>query len=98
MGQSSRPACRRMLFNVPACKSALSLPGTVTRPFLILCVNWRWLPLVATRVHPSSSRRRMISFTVVGMDHEHPVVLPQGSHLRQVALGAIVESAHFLPA
>src|SRR5271168_4503801 len=49
-----------MIFNVPGCKSALSSPGTVTRPFLILCVNWRWLPFVAAWVHPSSSGRRMI--------------------------------------
>src|SRR5271166_3581297 len=48
-GQSLRPACRKMLFNVPGCKSALSLPGTVTR--LVLCVNWRWgnAPPMATQ-------------------------------------------------
>jgi hypothetical protein len=66
-GQSLRPACRRMLLSVPGCKSALSLPGTVTRPLLEPWVNWRWLPFVAARIHPSSSRRRMISLTVVGM-------------------------------
>ena len=67
-----RPACRRMLLSVPGCKSALSLPGTVTRPVLTICLNWRWLPFVAARVHPSPSRRRMISLTVVGIGSRAP--------------------------
>ena len=40
----------KTLFSVPGGKSSLGLPETVTRPGLIVCLNCRWLPLVATRL------------------------------------------------
>ncbi len=48
-----RPACLRMLFNVPGGRSSLGFPATVTRPTFLECLNWRWLPSVATRYQPS---------------------------------------------
>ena len=38
----------------PGAKSSLGFPGTVTRPGFAGCLNWRWLPRVATRNQPSS--------------------------------------------
>ena len=35
--------------------SSPRLPLTVTRPGLVGCLNWRWLPLVTMRSHPSLS-------------------------------------------
>ncbi len=57
------PACFRMLFSVPGANSSLGLPGTVTRPGLIGCLNWRWLPFIATSAQPSSASKRSISLT-----------------------------------
>src|SRR5262245_20184878 len=54
------PACLRILFNVPGGKSSLGFPATVTRPVLLGCLNWRWLPRVATWIQPS---RRSIPST-----------------------------------
>src|SRR5262245_26920998 len=62
-GFSLRPACFNMLFNVPGAKSCPGLPAIVTRPGLIGCRNWRWLPLVATWTHPSSPISLMTSRT-----------------------------------
>lgn len=42
-----------MLLSVPGAKSSLGFPATVTRPGLDGCLNWRWLPRVATKNHPS---------------------------------------------
>src|SRR5579883_3185240 len=58
-----RPDCLRILFNVPGAKSSLGLPGTVTRPGLVRCLNWRWLPRLATKYHPSSASNRNMSDT-----------------------------------
>ena len=52
-----------MLFKVPGAKSSLGLPGTVTRPALVGCLNWRWLPRVVTRNQPSLSSIRSTSLT-----------------------------------
>ncbi len=49
-----RPDCFRILLSVPGAKSSLGLPGTVTRPAFVGCLNWRWLPRVATRYQPSA--------------------------------------------
>src|SRR5271163_400907 len=89
-----------MLFNVPGCKIGAEFAGNGDpalldlRPFLILCVNWRWLPFAAAWVHPSSSGRRMISLTIVGTGHEHPVVEPHVSHFRHVPLRTMVKLPH----
>ena len=58
-----KPACLRMLFKVPGASSSLGLPGTVTRPDLVGCLNCRWLPRVTTRYQPSSPSIRSISAT-----------------------------------
>jgi hypothetical protein len=34
----------RMLLRVPGATVSLGLPDTVTRPGLVGCLNWRWLP------------------------------------------------------
>ena len=34
-----RPACFKMLFCVPGARSSPGLPGTVTRPSLLACLN-----------------------------------------------------------
>ena len=57
------PDCLRILFNKPGGKSSLGLPGTVTRPGLLACLNCRWLPRVVTRYHPSRRRISRISET-----------------------------------
>src|SRR5438094_10625894 len=57
------PACLRILVSVAGCKSLLGLPGTVTRPGLLGCLNWRWLPRIATCSHPSRRRISRISET-----------------------------------
>jgi hypothetical protein len=66
-----------MLFKVSGGQSSPSLPGTFTRPLFDPWLNCRWLPFVATKIHPSSSRRRMICLNVVGTPHERPVVPPR---------------------
>jgi hypothetical protein len=57
------PACLRTLLSVPVCRSSPGWPGTVTRPFLIACLYWRWLPRVRTCSHPSFSISRIRSRT-----------------------------------
>ncbi len=63
-----------MLFHVPGGKSSPGFPGTVTRPGLSGCLNWRWLPLVRTSRHPSSSINCMASLTlgIVGSSRSKP--------------------------
>lgn len=38
------PACLKILFRVFGSRSIEGWPATVTRPFLVGCLNWRWLP------------------------------------------------------
>jgi hypothetical protein len=60
----------RILFNVPGAKSSLGLPATVTRPGLLGCLNWRWLPRVDAGYQPSSlSFRNMSDTFIAGADH-----------------------------
>jgi len=49
-----------MLFNVPTGMSRFGC-GTVTRPGFSKCLNWTWLPFVATSNQPSASKAVMIS-------------------------------------
>ena len=58
-----QPACLKTLFNVPGGRSSLGFPATVTRPGFVVCLNCRWLPLVATRYQPSSLNRASTSAT-----------------------------------
>jgi hypothetical protein len=51
---------------VPGAKSSLGLPATVTRPGLLGCLNWRWLPRVDARYQPSSPNMRNMSDTFIG--------------------------------
>ena len=48
---------------VPFGMSSASPPLTVTRPGLDECLNWRWLPTVVTKTHPSRSSIRITSRT-----------------------------------
>lgn len=59
------PACFRVLPKVPGARSSLGLPATVTRPGFAECLDWRRLPLVATRNHPSSASNLRISLTFI---------------------------------
>src|SRR5437773_404153 len=43
-GSPSNWACRQTLLSVPAARSSPGFPATVTRPGLIGCLYWRWLP------------------------------------------------------
>ena len=43
--------------------SSPRFPLTVTRPVLLACLNWRWLPSWLTSAQPSSSRSRITSRT-----------------------------------
>src|SRR5262249_54566971 len=54
-----------MLFSVPGGTSTLNFPDTVTKPSFEGCLNWRWLPFVRTRYHPSPSNSLMTSFTFI---------------------------------
>src|SRR5215471_3856740 len=62
----NRVAHQRCSFS-PACfksaKSSDGLPAIVTRPGLLECLNWRWLPRVATKYQPSRSISRIASRT-----------------------------------
>jgi hypothetical protein len=49
-----------MLRSSPGGKSRLGLPAMVTRPGLVGCLYWRWLPRMATSTHPSVSMILMI--------------------------------------
>src|ERR1700682_1726050 len=60
-----KPDCLRILFNVPGAKSSLGFPGTVTRPGLLGCLNWRWLPRVTAKYQPSSASMRNMSDTFI---------------------------------
>lgn len=60
-----RPACRMTDANVPFGMSSPWPPLTVTRPGFTGCLNWRWLPFVTTRTHPSSSSILMTSRTFI---------------------------------
>ena len=57
------PACLRTLSRVPAARSWLRFPATVTNPRFTGCLYWRWLPRVRTRYHPSRSRSLITSRT-----------------------------------
>jgi len=50
-----KPACLRMLFNVPGAASSPGLPATVTSPGLVVCLNCRCDPRCRTTDQPSSS-------------------------------------------
>src|SRR5579859_1406395 len=60
---SLRPACFRTLLSVPGARSSDGFPATVTRPDFVGCLNWRWLPRVATRYQPSCSINLIASLT-----------------------------------
>src|SRR5262249_36272903 len=60
---SSNRACRRILLRVPMGTSSDSLPGTVTLPALVACLNCRWLPFWDTCSHPSLVSNRTTSRT-----------------------------------
>ena len=62
-----------MLLRVPGARSSLGFPGTVTRPILESCLNWRWLPFVATRRQPSSCSIRSTSPTFTRPAYQEPV-------------------------
>lgn len=75
-----------MLLSVPAASSSLGLPATVTRPGFAGCLNWRWLPLVATSSQPSLRRSSSTSLTFMRQvchDRAH-----DAQRLRQPAAGA----------
>ena len=57
--------------NVPFGMSSPSCPLTVTRPGFVGCLNCRWLPLVITRIHPSSSSIRITSRTFTLAPYPH---------------------------
>src|ERR687887_2495272 len=59
----SNPACRRILLSVPVGRSSDILPGTVTLPGLVACLNCRWLPFWDTWTQPSLSNSRTTSRT-----------------------------------
>lgn len=68
-----------MLFSVPEARSSLGFPATVTRPCFTGCLNWRWLPRVATSSQPSLRRSSSISLTfMVKVCHG----LPRSAHSR----------------
>lgn len=46
------PACFRMLFRVFGSRSIEGWPAIVTRPFLVGCLYWQWLPPKFARSHP----------------------------------------------
>ncbi len=71
-----RPDCFRIVFGVAGAKSSPGLPGTVTRPGFEECLNWRWLPRVATRNH-RSWHRRLPLFEVVR--YPHSSAFPKGA-------------------
>src|SRR5436190_8682748 len=50
--------------------SSPSWPLTVTRPSLVGCLNWRWLPLVTTSVQPSSCSIRITSRTFTRLQYQ----------------------------
>ncbi len=79
------PAWRRTEPNVPLGMSSPGWPLTVTRPGLVGCLNWRWLPFVTTRTHPSCTRRRITSrtFTPCTLSDE-PEAAPDCRSLRPV--------------
>jgi len=58
-----KPACFRILFNVPGGTSTFGLPDTVTVPDLFGFLNWRWLPFVRAKYHSRSSRSLITSLT-----------------------------------
>lgn len=76
---------------MPGAKSSSDLPGTVTQAVFTECLNWRWLPRVATSTHPSSLSIRSISLTFInpayqagGIDADRktrgPCLLPVKRH------------------
>jgi hypothetical protein len=71
---SFNPACLRMLLSVPGANSSPGLPGTVTRPGLLGCLNCRWLPLVLTNCQPSCSINLVTSRTFTSQVYLHLLV------------------------
>ena len=67
-----------MLFRVPGARSSLDFPGTVTRPAFAECLNWRWLPRVATKNQPSSFSSWSTSLTFIPAAYQEPLVLVTG--------------------
>lgn len=58
------PACFHILFRRNWLRTSLCWPLTVTLPFFVGCLNWRWSPAVLTRYQSSSSSSLMTSFTL----------------------------------
>lgn len=50
---------------VPGTKLFESFPGTVTRPFLVWCFSWRWLPRHDTSAQPPSLSSFSTAFTFI---------------------------------
>src|SRR3972149_11623251 len=61
-----KPACLSTLLSVPGARSSPGWPAIVTRPGFRPCLNWRWLPLVATKNQPSCSISSMTSRIFIG--------------------------------
>ena len=51
------PDCFSILRRVPGASSSLAFSATVTLPDRNGCLNWRWLPRVATKNQPAISSR-----------------------------------------
>jgi len=58
-----------MLLSVRGAGSSPGFPGTVTRPRLNGCPDWRWLPRVRRSRHPSRSRMTMTSRTSMTLNY-----------------------------
>src|SRR5216684_6028171 len=81
-------------------RSSLGFPATVTRPGLFGCLNWRWLPRVATRYHPSwfNIRRTSLTFTQAEYQRGQWVAKSARSCSLTVELSAAAAWAwHFIP-
>src|SRR4051794_10095332 len=52
-----------MLFHVLGSKSSFGCPATVTLPFFVGWMYWRWLPFWSLRYQPSARRRLIASRT-----------------------------------
>lgn len=80
------PACRSIDLSVPTGRSRFGC-GTVTRPGLMGCLNWAWLPRRATSTQPSASSSRMTSRLFIVCIYTHWASIASAPSRRRLAGG-----------
>src|SRR4051812_26109790 len=88
MGGPRVPACLMMLTPGLRAQGVRRLPAIVTRPGLVGCRYWRWLPRVRESCQPSASIRRMASRTLIATLEPYESCCPRSGGAERAGVSA----------